>query len=128
MTITQAKTPLRMVVHRIDRGMLRLALCSSSDMCTAQSAPMRGKIPEVIPARVLAPRLPQPPPSLNSVKTVFASSRGDRTQSVTTMPKKAKMCMTRMSDSRIGSFRARKTLKNAENAATAMVKSVPCHP
>lgn len=125
--IIQPRSPLTAVVSIIDRGIVLLALCNSSDygnmsvtltssilhalmkvslvlprwvqnspylcrrdvhvsthhvivmhykvfgekggtlrirtICAAASAPNKGKIPDVIPARVLTPKLFQPPPS-----------------------------------------------------------------
>lgn len=105
---------------------MRLASFTSSDMCTAASAPMKGRIDEVMPMRVLPPMLPQPPLSEKVVNTVWASAMGDTTQRVTMIPIQEKQWIMTTMPSMKGRSLANTTLTRTENADTAKVSIVPC--
>lgn len=79
-SMTKPRVPLRRQVQTIARGSTKEESLISSDMCTAESGPMKEKIGESIPTRQDRPILPQFPPSVNCVKTASAVLRGANTQ------------------------------------------------
>ena len=106
-SIAKPRVPFRTAVHIIASGNIREASLISSDMCVAESGPMKEKTGESIPIRQDRPMLPQLPPSVNWVNTAEAVLRGARTQSGTKMAKKPQMCSTRTIPSTNGSRFAR---------------------
>ena len=87
-SITKPREPFNAAVHIMAKGSVREASLISSDMCVAESGPMREKIGESMPTRQDRPMLPQLPPSVNWVNTIEAGFRGARIQRAITITKK----------------------------------------
>ncbi len=81
MIIMKPIVPLMPAAHMIALGRTREASLISSDMCTAESAPMRVYTGESKPTINASPLLFQPPRLRNSVKTSWAGFRGAKIQS-----------------------------------------------
>ena len=119
--------PLNTVVQIMLCGKVIEASRSSSDMCTAASAPSNGSTAGTNPTSAETPVELQPPKLLNCVKTLCASPRGPKTQSGMMMPKKPKTWMIRTRASIKGSFLASTVLKKIPKPETTKTGSVPCH-
>ena len=106
-SMTKPRVPLIRHVQIIARGSTKEESLISSDMCTAESGPMKEKMGESMPTRQDRPILPQFPPSVNWVKTSSAVLRGANTQRGIRIAKKPQMWKIRTIPSTRGSLFAR---------------------
>ena len=96
-------------------------------MCVAGSEPSRETVGLMIPTRQASPVLPQPPASVNCVKTSEVVERGAKTQSGIMMAKKPRTWRMRTRPSTNGNRLARSVLKISHIMTTAILSKVPCH-
>jgi hypothetical protein len=122
----EPRMPLKMAVDIMAFGRVFPASLSSSDMCVAASEPSRETVGLMIPTRQASPVLPQPPASVNCVKTSEAVERGVKTQSGIMMAKPRTWRM-RTRPSTNGNCLARSVLKIPHIMTTAILSKVPCH-
>ena len=124
--ITNPREPFMLAAHIIAFGRVREASLISSDMCAAESAPIKVYTGERRPTIKATPVVGQPPRFRNCVNTSEGEPRGAKTHRGMRMAKKPNRCITSTIFSTMGSFLARYVLNMMQNAVMAMTKRVPC--
>ena len=123
---TKAIIPFRMTAESITRGTMREAFWTSSDMCAAESDPMKAAAVVMKPMIVAAPALAQLPPLLKEVHTSLEGAFGPRTQRGMQTAKRPIMLKNKITPSSSGSHFAAQTLNAAQNKTVAIVSTHPC--
>lgn len=127
MTMIKPSEPLTLAAHTMALGSTMEASLISSDMCTAESAPIRVYTGDNRPTIKARPVLLHPPRFKKPVNTSEAELRGAKTQRGMRTAKKPRIWIISTIPSTMGSRFARKVLKMMQNAVMAITRRVPCH-
>lgn len=125
-TMIKPRVPFSEAAQMIALGRTIEASLTSSDMWTAESAPIKVYTGESSPTIKASPVVLHPPRFVNSVNTSEAELFGANTQSGMRTAKKPSRWNANTIFSTIGSLFARKVLKMMQNAVMAMTSKVPC--
>lgn len=125
-TITKPRVPFMLAAHTIAFGRVRDASLTSSDICAAESAPIKVYTGERRPTIKANPVVGQPPRFKNPVNTSEGSLRGAKIHRGMRTAKKPSRCIIRTIPSTMGSLLARNVLNMMQNAVMAMTRRVPC--